>query len=149
MNIKDFIKAGVLRRGVISEGTIDIGDNINMKFVCNLKDNNNYLRLIYCISIGDYNADVNYKIDIDSIPSNLGKGEILYFNCPIVIIRCRVLYIVYGSYHFKSRDAYKNRIYYKTQLSSKLERPNDSYWQIERELEAMDLKHHKPYYNGS
>lgn len=68
---------------------------------------------------------INYKVRIIGIPSNLGKGEVYYFICPFTHKRCKILYMGYGSHYFKSREAYWNRIYYASQLSSHLDRHND------------------------
>lgn len=44
-------------------------------FECNMIEDEKYLRLMY--SVGNENFD--YKIFIDELPSNLGKGTILYY----------------------------------------------------------------------
>lgn len=79
----------------------------------------------------------DYKIGLTSLPSNLGKGEVLYFICPVSGKRCRILYRCYGYEKWKSRDAYQNRIYYPLQKSSKYDWANDKYWALEREIEAI------------
>jgi hypothetical protein len=50
---------------------------------------------------------LDYKIQLTSIPSNLGRGEVLYFVCPTSGRRARILYRAYGSHYFKSRQAYR------------------------------------------
>lgn len=74
------------------------------------------------------------RIDLVSVPSNLGKGRVLYFVCPETGRKCRMLYRCYDSQIWKSREAYQRRIYYECQHSSKMNGPNDRWWHIERLL---------------
>ena len=46
--------------------------------------------------------------------------------------------MAYGSPMFKCREAYQNRIYYPGQLSGKLDRSNDRYWQFDRQIKEME-----------
>ena len=64
-------------------------------------------------------TNLNYKVQIEFKPSNLGNGYVLYFICPVSFRRCRILYRAYGSHYFKAREAYQNRLYYQAQTSSK------------------------------
>ncbi|RYD54868.1 MAG: hypothetical protein EOP56_18035 [Sphingobacteriales bacterium] len=70
---------------------------------------------------------MDYTIQIIEQPSNLGKGSVLYFQCPTTWRRCRVLYDAYHSPMFQCRQAFKQRIYYPAQQASKLLRPLESY----------------------
>jgi len=91
----------------------------------------------------------NYKIWLTSVPSNLGKGKILFFICPQTNKRCRKLYSVCG--YFLHRDAF-NGCMYESQTKSK------SYRQIEKQFgalfkseelyEKLYSKHFKKFYNG-
>lgn len=80
-----------------------------------------YLRLYYTITNNHTGEQtkMDYKVQIEYKPSNLGKGNVLYFICPLSGKRCRILYRAYGSLHFKSREAFTHRLYYETQRSSK------------------------------
>lgn len=91
---------------------------------------------------------INYEVKITSAPSNLGKGKVYYFICPFTFQRCKILYMGYGSLYFKSRNAYRHRIYYASQLSSYLNKHNDAYWRLERQLEKLKPKHPKTHYKG-
>ena len=53
----------------------------------------------------------NYKVQLVSSPSNLGKGKTWYFLCPVTEKRCRILYSIDG--HFLHREAFKG-CYYET-----------------------------------
>lgn len=111
-------------------------------------DSEAYIQLHYNHSPHEDIQNLKYKIYLAKVPSNLGKGEVLYFLCPVTHQKCRVLYLCYGSLIFKSRKAYNNRIYYSEQISSNLEKPNDIYWKLQRRIDKMDLKYHKPFYKG-
>jgi len=58
-----------------------------------------------------------YKIELVSIPSNLGRGEVWYFLCPATKKRCRVLYCVDGD--FLHRKAFTNCMYERQTESKK------------------------------
>jgi len=51
----------------------------------------------------------NYIIQLVSIPSNLGLGEIWYFLCPETNKQCRKLYFING--YFYHREAFKGCMY--------------------------------------
>lgn len=109
-----------------------------------------YVRLMYQVKdrFGE-KFDYDYKVQLTTLPSNLGKGEVLYFVCPDSGKRCRILYCAYSYHKWKSREAYQHRIYYKTQISSKLDYANDRYWQLQRRLEAIyQEKYLRWEYNG-
>lgn len=109
-----------------------------------------YIRLIYSSIDRDGNkTDHDYKIQLDTVPSNIGKGDVIYFICPVSGNRCRILYMAYGSAIWKSRATYKNRIYYQCQASSKMSHSNDRYWKLEKELEKLHKSRRKQYaYRG-
>lgn len=108
-----------------------------------------FLELNYSKTIKEEKESFNYKVRIVSVPSNLGKGENYYFICPISEKRCKILFMAYGSNYFKCRTAYQNRIYYPSQLSSRLNLNNDIYWRVERQLKTLYPKHPKTHYKGN
>ena len=91
----------------------------------------------------------NYKIQLVSIPSNLGKGNIWYFLCPETNKRCRKLYLIGG--YFLHREAFKGCMY-ETQTQSKRYRQLDKTFGAH--LKSDDLysqlyqKHFKKFYAG-
>ena len=124
----------------------DSGANIGVRL---LKENNLfYAELQYQKTDRGEKHDIKYKVLIVAVPSNLGKGLIYYFVCPFSHKRCKVLYMGYGSYYFKSREAYQHRIYYSSQLSSRLDKHNDTYWRLEKQLNSLYKKHKKEHYQG-
>lgn len=98
----------------------------------------NYLELSYTQTGSDgTKKEFKYKVYLYEQPSNLGKGKVLYFLCPVSGKRCRILYLAYGSEYFKARTSYRNRIYYSCQLSSRISCYNDNYWHLEGQLKKL------------
>ena len=87
-----------------------------------------------------------YKIQIDTVPSNLGKGFRYYFICPESGKRCNKLYLGYGSKIFKHLEAYQERLYYPDQLKSRKDRLY-KYHQMRRKIEDIKNKSF-PEYDG-
>jgi len=68
----------------------------------------------------DIKHELNYKVYIEKVLSNLGRGFVYYFICPNTGNRCRILYRAYGSHTFRSRKGFSYRLYYPLQQGSKL-----------------------------
>lgn len=109
-------------------------------------DKSPYIRLIHTLTY--QKEDCNDTIYIEAVPSNLGKGNVLYFICPASGKRCRILYKAYGCPIWKSRQSYYNRIYYPTQQSSKLVYANNRYWQLDEQIEKLKGKRGPGTYRG-
>ena len=96
------------------------------------------LRLSYSITKpSGEKQSLNYTIDLVEVPSNLGKGKLLFFICPETGKKCRILYSAYGSPLFKSREAYSYKLYYEIQTSSKLYLHTTRYFTLEKRLERL------------
>ena len=96
------------------------------------------LRLSYSITKpSGEKQSLNYTIDLVEVPSNLGKGKLLFFICPETGKKCRILYSAYGSPLFKSREAYSYKLYYEIQTSSKLYLHTTRYFTLEKRLESL------------
>jgi hypothetical protein len=91
----------------------------------------------------------NYKVQIISKPSNLGKGEVLYFVCPTTKKHCRKLYLHSG--YFLHREAFSGLMYSK-QLESKRSRSItkvfDACFISDDIYEERYKKYFKTHYNG-
>lgn len=86
----------------------------------------------------DYNYNgkpINYTIRVVEVRSNLGKGVNLFFVCPASGRLCKTLYLCYGSEIFKSIKAYRNRIYYPSQIYSNRYNCIGKYFDWERKIE--------------
>lgn len=114
--------------------------------LADMRDDFPYIELEYT-----YNKEEKrkYKIYLDSIPSNLGKGEIWYFVCPSTFKFCRKLYSVGG--YFLHREAFKG-CFYDSQVQSKYYRFVDknygSYFKIDQLYEELYKKNFKKFYAG-
>ncbi len=150
LELSYLLRHGSIKKGQFIHGSLNWTNGNNISFISELTEKNQYIRLIYTHT-SNYSGEVNkmdYKIQLVSIPSNLGKGKIYYFRCPVSGRRSRILYMCYGSLYFKSRLAYRKRIFYPSQISSKLNFHNDRYWEIERLLEKLNKEANKSSYKG-
>ncbi len=91
----------------------------------------------------------NYKIQLVSVPSNLGEGLIWYFLCPQTNKRCRKMYSIGG--YFLHREAFQGCMY-ESQTKSKYYRSLDktlgAYFRTDRLYEQLYKKHFKQTYAG-
>ena len=97
----------------------------------------------------EYNCNkerVKYQIPLVSLPSNIGKGRILYFKCPDTGKRCRKLYLV--GKRFLHREAFKGCMY-STQIESKLDRLSRLVFRTTDKLFEQEYsRYFKKTYNG-
>jgi len=148
INVNFYLKS--IRKNIFPfAGTTSWNTGASITFFLSKDETGLSLELIYTKTIKEEKQNFNYKIKIVPVPSNLGKGNNYYFICPISGKRCKILYMGYGSDYFKSRKAYQNRIYYPSQLSSRLNLHNDKYWSLERGLKTLYTKHPKTHYKGN
>jgi hypothetical protein len=105
----------------------------------------NYIELSY-----SYDEEpVNYTIKIVSLPSNIGKGQVWYFECPSTKKRCRKLYLV-GKY-FLHRTAFGGCMYVKQTKSKNIRKQIkmiDAVFKTTELYEQIYSKHLKKSYAG-
>lgn len=92
---------------------------------------------------------INYKVQLVSAPSNLGKGVVWYFICPQTGKRCRKLYL--ADTYFYHRSAFKNCMYQIQALSKETRQweKNFSYLYVSDIIrEQLNKKHFKKTYAG-
>lgn len=144
------VKDGFIKKNCRTRGSLSWTNGSSILIESQYLEIDKWIRLVYTLT--DRNGDeynYDYKIYLDTVPSNLGKGDILYFLCPISGKRCKILYRAYGYHKWKSRETYNSRIYYPIQVSSKLGIANDRYWQLKREIDNIYRKKHlKLEYDG-
>lgn len=109
-----------------------------------------YVTLCYSITNKTTNEqkDFNYNINLIPVKSNLGLGNIYYFQCPETFRKCRFLYKAYNSDIFKSRYAYSKRIYYLNQTISNVLYPLKRLLQIQEVIRKMENTRMKTVYRG-
>lgn len=150
------LKAGYLMRGKYTAGSLAWNRDGQPSGVITIYGSwpsdpiqNPSIRLVYTMTgatgVKENRDDTVY---LEARPSNLGKGEILYFICPSSGQRCRILYKAYGCPIWKSRQSYKYRIYYPSQQSSKREYANNRYWQLDKQIEKVRGKRGPGTYRG-
>lgn len=151
LELSYLLKSKILQKGAMVSGILSWTSGANVSYLCKYGDDEAWIHLRYTHTDNHTGnkTDYDYRIEFERKVSNLGRGEVLYFICPESGRTCRKLYMAYGYPKFKSRQAYSNRIYYPDQLSSKMDRPNDRYWRIKRQLEKKNLKHHRKTYKGN
>ena len=141
------LKKGDIQKGCIVKGIIAWNNGSIISFESCYQEEK-YIRLYYTLTKPtgeEYKLD--YKIQLTTIPSNLGRGEIPYFVCPISGKRARILYRAYGSLYFQSRQAYRKRIYYACQKCQKNFYDTERYFELEKQLEALP-EGRKSHYRG-
>lgn len=143
------IREGYIRKNSHIKGWLTWTNGSSINFESKYTEEEKYLRLMYTLSDqSGIKHEFDYTITLATELSNLGKGQILYFICPRSGSRCRILYKAYGSHIWKSRLAYSNRIYYPIQLSSKLSKYNDRFWEISSILKLLHKSKVKSSYKG-
>lgn len=133
------IQSGILKwsRGNIETGSISI--------VVNTFDLSPFIELKY-----SYNGSpVNYRVQLVSAPSNIGKGFVWYFVCPHTQKRCRKLYSVQT--YFYHRSAFSGCMYDKQTLSKRnrtLLQIYSAYFKKEELYKERYKKYFKTHYAG-
>lgn len=143
------LKSGIIQQGRTLQTTLNWTDKSSITIKAKYDDYEKYLQLEYTHT--DYEQkkqNLSYKISLMALPSNLGRGNVLFMICPISGRLCRKLFMAYGSPYFKSIKAYNARIYYTGQLSSKLNRANDKYWHFYSHIESTNKQRNQSHYKG-
>lgn len=86
------------------------------------------------------------QVEVTAIKSNLGKGLVYYFICPLTAIRCRELYYL----------PQRNQLVHRTQIRAYYQSQMSYYYfgrykalQTEREIQReIQKKHFKKFYKG-
>lgn len=149
MNITKLKNWGYLKPNQIKGGQLDWSRHgevfASISIRANTTQQQPYIELDY-----NFNDDPrNYKIQLVSMPSNLGKGKIWYFLCPHTNKRCRKLYQIVG--YFLHREAFKG-IFYESQVHSKYYRNMDktlgAFFKTDKLYTELYSKHFRTHYNG-
>ena len=140
---------GYLKPNQWQRGTITWSSNENktgsISIQVNTQSEQPYIELDY-----KYNeAPINYRVQLISAPSNLGKGVVWYFVCPHTGKRCRKLYL--ADTYFYHRAAFRGSMYEKQTQSKKSRYLNKTlglYFRSEQLFEQLYKKHFKKQYAG-
>ncbi|MFC5270026.1 hypothetical protein [Adhaeribacter terreus] len=142
-------KWGYLNPGQIKGGTLSWSwrgnQTANISIWVNTHSKTPYLELNYKCQ----NKPINYKVELVSVSSNLGKGRVWYFLCPHTGKRCRNLYLV--GERFLHREAFTGCLYEKQTYSNYkrgLDKLFEKAFRSERLYEQLYKKHFKTHYAG-
>lgn len=117
----------------------------SISIIVNFTENEKSIILSYKTN----DKDICYKVYFESLPSNLGKGDIWYFVCPVTGKLCRKLY--FESNYFLHRTAFKNLVYSK-QIESKKNRGllkiMEACFVSDEVYSELYKKYFKTHYNG-
>lgn len=149
ISITSLKKWGYLEPNQNKSGTITWSRNGN-------KTGSVSIRVVTCKDsatlILDYlfrDAPVCYSVKLISMPSNLGKGIVWYFECPHTKKRCRKLYSV--GERFLHRLAFIGCMYEKQTYSKNMREMGkafEKYFSVDNAYEKIYSKHFKKYYKG-
>ena len=155
IDIGNLLKNGYIKKGCTSGGylswTYSNGGDAGCVYVLSdLTSEEKFIKIVYGFFYPDTGKKKIFicKVFIDVVPSNLGKGEVLYFICPVTRQRCRILYNAYGCKKWKSRQGFEKPIYYPLQQCSKFDRANTKYWMLDGKLSKLSQKRIADTYNG-
>lgn len=135
-----------------TDGVLEWTKGQRVNYCCKVTDTEKYLQLIYSITNRTgVLTSYDYKIRIDEVDSNLGKGTILYFLCPESGKRSRKLISAYGEPKFINREYYETkyglRIYYGCQKTSKKDYHNTRYFDLKRKVDKLETELSAKYRN--
>ncbi|WP_046755405.1 hypothetical protein [Kordia jejudonensis] len=143
LDLRIMLKDGSICKNRHLGGSINWEHGGAISFESKVFENEKYLHVMYTTT-NRYGSTTkhDYKIQLVSVPSNLGKGQVLYFRCPKTGKRARVLYSTYGNDLFLHRDYYKDhygqRLFYNSQIASKDWYNNTMYFNYKRQVESFE-----------
>jgi hypothetical protein len=142
IELKYLLKQGFIKKNCTKQGTLSWNNGSIISFYSCYTNEEKYLRLVYYTTDNTTGEkqDYDYKIELVEVPSNLGKGSVLYFVCPVSWNKCRILYKCYGSPKWKYLKAYNCRIYYESQMVSHCDYYNTRYWQIDKQIKELEAQ---------
>ena len=149
VSISFLTKHNYLKSNQWQSGTVTWSSNGNktgsISIRVNTKSEQPYIELDYKCN----EAPINYRVQLVSAPSNLGKGVVWYFVCPHTGKRCRKLYL--ADTYFYHRSAFRGCMYEKQTQSKKsryLDRTLGVYFRSDQLFEQLYKKHFKKQYAG-
>jgi hypothetical protein len=104
-----------------------------------------YLELDYKLN----DKPINYKVQLLNVPSNIGKGVVWFFICPITGKRCRKLYL--ADTYFLHREAFRGCMYDKQTKSKKWREFQNIFgfaFESDEAYEEIHSKNFKTHYAG-
>ena len=144
LNRHGYLEPGISKSHVIS-WTRGGRKTASIRVTSVMSDNAPFVFLQYVIGEQKHNE----KIDLECLPSNLGKGVVWFFLCPRSGKRCRKLYLSKGQFVHREEC---HAQYYEKQVESKYSRMLDQTYgavlRADMVWEEIYSKHFKRYYAG-
>jgi hypothetical protein len=149
VSISFLTKHGYLKPNHWQSGSVTWSRNGNktdsISIRVSTKPESPYLELNYKCN----EAPINYRVQLVSALSNLGKGVVWYFVCPRTGKRCRKLYL--ADTYFYHRSAFRGCMYEKQTQSKKcryLHKTLGVSLRTDQLFEQLYKKHFKKQYSG-
>lgn len=144
------LKEGLISKGIVFYGELNWTNGSSIIIECHYTNEEQFIRLIYTRTDWQgVESEHDYNIQLTFVPSNLGRGKVPFFVCPVSGNRCRILYRAYGSPIWKCRGAYNHTIFYPSQVSSKIYKFCDEYWRLDRQIKKLEEEtRNQTHYNG-
>lgn len=158
LDLSWMFKNGYIKKDSNVNGVLKWEDGSSASFESVFHEGDRYIRVSYSLTDRKGNDTYyDYRIYFDTVPSNLGKGDVVYFLCPESNERARILYMAYGHGKYAHRNFYYNnfglRVYYTSQQTSKDWYANTRYFAVKRRYnrlidELVAVKYRKTHYRG-
>jgi hypothetical protein len=147
IKIKDLKRFDYLKYSEVRAGVLKWSSSFGYQSEVNISVNNN--NSILTISYKLNGNPICYSVPIIYINSNLGKGKIPLFICPMTNKRCRNLYLLNG--YFAHRTSSNNAMY-ESQTQSKhyrfLDKNFGKVFKLDSYYQTIYSKHFKTHYNN-
>lgn len=157
LDLRWMLKNGYIYKGGMATGEMQWENGGSASFRSVYTKDEAYFQISYSLTdMSGTETYHDYRIELIRIPSNLGKGEVIYFQCPESGKLARVLYMAYRNNKYVHRDwyleNYGRRLFYNTQSDPKDDYHNTMYFNLKHKTEiwqkSLFAKHRKIYYAG-
>lgn len=149
VSVSNLKKWGYLKPYIYKSGTITWSRNgektASISIAVNTYAESPYLELSYT----NNGQPIEYRVQLVTVPSNIGKGVVWYFLCPHTNKQCRKLYSVGAK--FLHREAYTGCMYEKQTYSPKNRRLVNMYEKLfnsDKLYKELYSKHFRKTYAG-
>lgn len=149
LNLSDLLRVGYFTKDATCSGGWSWSNGDRVEIVTQRKPSGTFMDLTTHFT--DYAGEAHVerqRIYLYSVPSNLGRGKVLYFRCPFTHRPCRILYRAYHSRTWRSREGFGHRLYYPQQAESGWGLNIQRERSVEAKLEALYSKRTRSTYRG-
>ncbi len=144
INIDNLLKSGCFVNGRSIYFTINWTNGAAVCITANCSGNKTSIELNYTTKEQGY----KYRVFITNIKSNLGSGNIYFFICPVSKKKCKTLFFSSQTGIFCSWKSQIKRIYYYSQIASKVQRSNARLYIIDKKINKLKAMNNTKSYNG-